>query len=42
MVRSRHAFIADGVDLVLGDVDRVRPEANTVTLTDGRTPTTTW
>ena len=37
VVRSRHAFIADGVDLVLGDVDRVRPEANTVTLTDGRT-----
>ena len=36
VVRSRHAFIADGVDLVLGDVDRVRPEANTVTLTDGR------
>ena len=39
VVRSRHAFIADGVDLVLGDVDRVRPEANTVTLTDGRTLT---
>ena len=43
VVRSRHAFIADGVDLVLGEVDRVRPEANTVTLTDGRSlPTTTW
>ena len=37
VVRSRHAFITDGVDLVLGDVDRVRPEANTVTLSDGRT-----
>ena len=36
VVSPRHAFIADGVDLVLGDVDRVRPEANTVTLTDGR------
>ena len=35
--RSRHAFIADGVDLVLGEVDRVDPEGREVRLTDGRT-----
>ncbi len=34
--RSRHAFISDGVTLVLGEVDRVDPEAGTVTLEDGQ------
>ena len=36
VVRKRHAFIPDGVDLVLGEIDRVDAEANTVTLEDGR------
>jgi sulfide:quinone oxidoreductase len=35
--RSRHAFIPDGVDLVLGEIDRVEPEENRVHLEDGRT-----
>ena len=35
--RSRHAFLPDGVDFVIADVDRVDAPANTVTLTDGRT-----
>ncbi len=34
--RSRHAFIPDGVELVLGEIDRVDPEAATVALADGR------
>jgi len=37
ITRSRHAFLPDGVDFVIGDVDRVDAPANTVTLTDGRT-----
>src|SRR5512138_3540509 len=36
VVKSRRKFLAHGVDLVLGVVGRVDPEANTVTLTDGR------
>ena len=36
VVRKRHAFIPDGVDLVLGEIDRVDAEANAVTLEDGR------
>ncbi|NUO90368.1 MAG: hypothetical protein HOQ18_06030 [Dermatophilaceae bacterium] len=35
--RSRHTLIADGVELVLGDVDRVDPDAREVSLVDGRT-----
>jgi len=35
--RSRHAFLADGVDFVIGDVDRVDPVAQQVALDDGRT-----
>ncbi|GAB2758090.1 FAD/NAD(P)-binding oxidoreductase [Terrabacter koreensis] len=35
--RSRHTLIADGVELVLGDVDRVDPEARQAALVDGRT-----
>jgi sulfide:quinone oxidoreductase len=34
--RSRHAQIADGVDFVIADVDRVHPEAGNVALADGR------
>ena len=36
VVRKRHAFIPDGVDLVLGEIDRVDAEAHAVTLEDGR------
>ena len=37
VVRSRHHFLADGIDLVLGELDRVEPDSGTVRLTDGRT-----
>jgi sulfide:quinone oxidoreductase len=37
LLRSRHAFIGDGIQLVIGDVDRVDATGNTVVLTDGRT-----
>ena len=30
VVRSRHHFLADGIDLVLGEIDRVEPDAGTV------------
>ena len=36
-MRSRHHFLADGIDLVLGEIDRVEPDSGTVRLTDGRT-----
>jgi sulfide:quinone oxidoreductase len=36
IVRSRHHFIADGVDLVFGEVDLVSPDDKVVHLTDGR------
>ncbi len=36
VVKSRHRFIPNGVDLVLGEIDRVDPEASEVLLTDGR------
>ena len=36
ITRSRHAFLPDGVDFVIGDVDRVDAPTNTVALTDGR------
>jgi sulfide:quinone oxidoreductase len=35
--KSKHAFIHDGIELVLADVDRVDAEARSVSLTDGRT-----
>jgi sulfide:quinone oxidoreductase len=35
--KSTHAFIHDGIELVLADVDRVDAEARSVSLTDGRT-----
>jgi sulfide:quinone oxidoreductase len=36
VVKKRHAFITDGVDLVLGEINRVDAEGNTVSLEDGR------
>jgi len=35
--RPRRRFVPEGVDLILGEVDRVEPEMNTVVLRDGRT-----
>ena len=35
--RTRHGLITEGVELVLGDVDRVDPQACEVSLLDGRT-----
>ena len=34
--RSRHRYIPDGVELVLGEIDRVGADANKVLLADGR------
>ncbi len=36
VVRSRHAFIPDGVDFVVGSVEKVEPEENVVLLDGGR------
>jgi len=36
VVRSRHHFLADGIDLVLGEIDRVAPDHDEVRLADGR------
>lgn len=37
VVRKRHAFIPDGVELVFGEIERVDAEANSVLLEGGRT-----
>ena len=37
ITHSRHSYLPDGVDFVIGDVDRVDAANNAVTLTDGRT-----
>lgn len=37
VVKSRHSFIPEGVELVLTDIDRVNAEAHQVVLADGRT-----
>ncbi len=37
VTRSRHAFLADGVNFVIGEVDRIDADGNCVTLADGRT-----
>src|SRR5664279_6547795 len=37
VTRPRHVTLPDGVDFVIGDVDRVDAENRTVALTDGRT-----
>ena len=34
--RARHAFIDDGIELLMGEVDRVDPEGKQVHLLDGR------
>ncbi len=36
VTRSRHVTLPDGVDFVIGDVDRVDAQGRTVALTDGR------
>jgi sulfide:quinone oxidoreductase len=36
-VRSRHAFLTDGVEFLVGEVDRIAPKTNSVVLTGGRT-----
>ena len=36
VVRSRHTFLADGADFVIGAIDKVEPEENVVLLEDGR------
>ncbi len=36
VLRSRHAHVGDGIDLVLCEIDRVDPAARTVHLADGR------
>ncbi|GAB79324.1 sulfide:quinone oxidoreductase [Austwickia chelonae] len=36
VVRSRHAFINDGINLVLAPIDRVDPQTRAVHLADGR------
>ena len=36
LVKPRRRFLPSGVDLVLGEIDRVEPDANAVRLMDGR------
>ena len=36
VVRSRHRFLTDGIELVLGEIDRVDAEGRKVALVDGR------
>src|SRR5207249_2373348 len=35
IVKPRHRFIPDGVDLIIGEVDRVEPNCKRVVLADG-------
>ncbi|HEY8826894.1 MAG TPA: FAD-dependent oxidoreductase, partial [Jatrophihabitantaceae bacterium] len=37
VTRSRHVFLPDGVDFVIGEVDRVEADSDSVSLIDGRT-----
>jgi sulfide:quinone oxidoreductase len=37
VTKTKHAFIHDGIELVLAEVDKVDPEARSVALMDGRT-----
>jgi sulfide:quinone oxidoreductase len=37
LTKPRHEFVPDGVELVLGEIDRVDTGSDTVLLTDGRT-----
>ncbi len=36
IVKPRSRFLSAGIDLVLGEIDRVDPDGNTVRMTDGR------
>lgn len=36
LVRSRHHFIHDGIEMLFGEIDKVSPEDNVVNLEDGR------
>ena len=36
VVRSRHAFLPDGVDFIVGSIDQIRPDENVVLLEGGR------
>ncbi|GAA2151685.1 FAD/NAD(P)-binding oxidoreductase [Nocardioides koreensis] len=36
VVRTRHHFLADGVEMVLGEIDRIEPDDDAVVLADGR------
>ena len=36
VIRSRHHFLGDGIELVLAEIDRVDADARTVALVDGR------
>jgi sulfide:quinone oxidoreductase len=36
LTRSRHAFLPDGVEFAIGDVDVIDPDRSTVSLRDGR------
>jgi sulfide:quinone oxidoreductase len=36
VTRSRHSFIADGVELVLSEIEQIDPETSHVHLADGR------
>jgi sulfide:quinone oxidoreductase len=36
LVRSRHHFIHDGIEMLFGEIDKVSPEDNVVHLEDGR------
>jgi sulfide:quinone oxidoreductase len=37
VTRSRHAFLPDGVEFIIGEVDRVEADRDSVALIDGRT-----
>ena len=36
ITKSRHAYVCDGVEFLIGEVDRVDADANSVLLTDGK------
>jgi sulfide:quinone oxidoreductase len=37
LTRSRHVFLPDGVEFIIGEVDRVEADSDSVSLIDGRT-----
>jgi sulfide:quinone oxidoreductase len=36
VTRSRHAFLPDGVEFIIGEIDRIDADTNKVSLLDGR------